>query len=517
MASTSEERMSIGMILVQCEDTLKTHIDVTKVADTMLNFEKADEILGKTTRKRLEKSKKKADIKFILAVLKCLELPGFALLLESLEQIRDEKHRTALTLIATYIPNLSLPPPSPQDPLISEAVEKVKRVHSVCFKRTKHHDVPEQVLSTMESLTIGNAESPGHDPGQSIQTTILPSAEQTEIQSTTVSTQSLSQSLADDDSISVLIGKDDVPEQVLSIMESSTIGNAESPGHDPGQSIQTTILPSAEQTEIQSTTVSTQSLSQSLADDDSISVLIGKDGGMLYSSIHGITVRVPATAVPHKFELSMTASLSSTIPIGPDYIPCSAIVSLTTNPKIEIFLDNITVSVPHCGVSMQDYYESYCLLSHSDGQPSFEEDANIEVDFTSEWRCISFKTRHFTRFVTAGKQKDPTRKQPVRLAKLKSKSLEHHCKTPEVKAVIRGEFHRSASDPLSQSTYLPDVRYCLGMFTPLRKESFWKVVFLTCLDVHTGHAVSQPATERKVSKHTSIIYWFRCKGYSSHE
>ena len=448
MASTSEERMSIGMILVQCEDTLKTHIDVTKVADTMLNFEKADEILGKTTRKRLEKSKKKADIKFILGVLKCLELPGFALLLESLEQIGDEKHRTALTLFATYIPNLSLPPTSPQDPLISEAIEKVERVHSVYFKPTKHHDVPEQVLSTMESLTIGDAESPGHDPGQSIQTTILPSAERTEIQSTTVSTQSLS---------------------------------------------------------------------QSLADDDSISVLIGKDGGMLYSSIHGITVSVPATAVPHKFELSMTASLSSTIPIGPDYIPCSAIVSLTTNPKIENFLDNITVSVPHCGVSMQDYYESYCLLSHSDGQPSFEEDANIEVDFTSEWRCISFKTRHFTRFVTAGKQKDPTRKQPVRLAKLKSKSLEHHCKTPEVKAVIRGEFHRSASDPLSQSTYLPDVRYCLGMFTPLRKESFWKVVFLTCLDVHTGHAVSQPATERKVSKHTSIIYWFRCKGFSSHE
>lgn len=436
MASSNEERMSIGMVLVQCEDTLKTHIDVTKVADTMLKSEKADEILDKTTRKRLEKSKKKADVKFFWAVLKCLELPGFALLLESLEQIGDENHCTALTTIATHIPNLSLPT-SPQDRLTSETVEKIKRVHSVHFKPTKHRDVPEQVLSTMESLTI-----------------------------------------------------------------------ADEPPHDSSQSVGIIILPCTKQTEIHLATVSTQSLSQSLTGDDSITVNIGRDGGQLYSPVHGITVSVPATAVPHyilKFELTMTASLSSTIPIGPDYIPCSAIVSLTTNPKIGKFLDHITVSVPHCGVSMQNCSKFYCLLSHSDGQPSFEEDASIEVDFTSDWRYFFFKTRHFTRYLAAGKRKDPTRKQPVRLAKLKSKSLEHHCKTPEVEAVVKGEFHRSASDPLSQSTYLPNVRYCLGMFTPLSKEGpMWKVVFLTCLDVQTGYAVSQ-ATEHRVFKYTYIV------------
>jgi hypothetical protein len=184
----------------------------------------------------------------------------------------------------------------------------------------------------------------------------------------------------------------------------------------------------------------------------------------------------------------MTASLTSTIPIGPDYIPCSAIVSLTTNPKIKKFLDHVTVSIPHCGVSMQDYHTFYCLLSHSDDQPSFEEDASIEVDFTSDWRYFSFRTRHFTRYLAAAK---PTRKQPMRLAKLKSKSVEHPCPSPEVKAVVEVEFRRSASDPLSQSTYLPDVRYCIGMFTPLCKEGpMWKVAFLTSLDVPTGHAVS---------------------------
>ena len=413
--ASSEERISISMVIVQCEDTLKTHVDVTKVADTMLKSEKADKILGKTTRKRLDKSMKKPDVKLFLAILKCLKLPEFALLLESLEQIGDENHLTALTTIATHIPNLALPT-SPQDDaaktmLHDEAAKRVKQIHSVYFKPTKHRDVPEQVFTMVESLTISD---------------------------------------------------------------------------DSSQSLGTTIPPSTEQTEIEFATVS-----HSLTGDDSISVNIGKDGGLLYSPVHGVTVSVPATAVPHNihtFELTMSASLTSTIPIGPDYIPCSAIVSLTTNPKVGKFLDHITVSIPHCGVSIQDYHTFYCLLSHSDGQPSFEEDASIEVDFTSDWRYFSFKTMHFTRYLAAAKQKDPTRKQPMRLAKLKSKSLEQ---TPEVKAVVKSEFHRSASDPLSQSTYLPDVRYCLGMFTPLCKEGFfWKVVFLTCLDVQTGHAVS---------------------------
>ena len=438
MASPSEERLSIGMVLVQCEDTLKTHIDVTKVADMMLKSEKADEILDKTVKKHLEKSKKKAESKYLLAVLRRLKLPGFVVFLESLEQIGDENHLTALTLIATHIPSLSLPT-SPQDPIISEACKKVKRIHSDHFKPTKHPDVPpdpEQILGMMESLTLAE-ESPDAS-SQSVGTTILPSTKQ------------------------------------------------------------------PEQTEIQSPAVyshSTQSLPQSLTSDGGVTVHMGKDGGELYSPVHGITVSIPASAVPHhvqEFELKMTASLSSTIPISSEYILCSAIVSLTTNPKIENFSDHVTVSVPHSAVSMQDDPEFYCLLSHTDGQLLFKEDTNIEADFTSKWRYFSFKTSHFTKYLAAGKTRAkatiPRRKQPERLAKLKSKSLEHqygHREPSEVNAICQRERFRSASDPLSQSRYLPDVRFCLGMFTPLCKEgSLWKVVFLTCLDVPTGYAVS---------------------------
>ena len=395
----------------------------------MLKSEKADEVLNKATKKHLEKSKNKADTKFLLAVLKRLELPGFALFLESLEQIGDKNHLTALTTIATHIPSLPLPSPETSETAISEAAKKINRIYTVFFKPTKHRDVPsdsEQVLA-VESLII--SDEPPLDFSQSVRTTVLPG----------------------------------------------------------------TIQP--EQTEIQSATVSIQSLPHNLSGsgDDNVTVKIGKDGGLLYSPVHGITVNVPASAVPHciqKFELVMTASLSSAIPIGTDYIPCSAIVSLTTNPKIEKFSDHVMVSVPHCAVSVMDYPEFYCLLSHSDDQDSFEEDTNIEVDFIRKWRYFSFKTRHFTRYVAAGKRVSP-RKQPMRLAKVKSKSLEHHCKKSEFETALEGEFHRSVSDPLSQSTYLPNVQYALGMFTPLCKEgSTWRVVFLTCLDVQTGYAVS---------------------------
>ena len=175
LASSSEERnMSISMVLVQCEDTLKTCIEVTKVTNTMLEAERVDEILDKPTKKRLEKAKKKADAKFLLAVLKCLELPGFALLLESLEQIGDENHRTALTTIATYIPYLHLPTSK-----TSEAAKKIKRIHTVYFKPTKHCDVPSDPEQALASLNI--ADKLPHNSSQSVVPTILPSAELSEL------------------------------------------------------------------------------------------------------------------------------------------------------------------------------------------------------------------------------------------------------------------------------------------------------------------------------------------------
>ena len=220
-------------------------------------------------------------------------------------------------------------------------------------------------------------------------------------------------------------------------------------------------------------------------------VLVEKRGAILHSPVHGITVTVPPSAVTSQdFQLQMSASLETSVPIDEKYILCSAIVTLSTNPKIDVFSDCIMVSMPHCAVSMQDHPELYCMISHTDGEPSFKEDTSIEVDFTSQWGYLSFKTKHFTRFGAAGRRKKrkravtmPPQKQQIHSGKI-SKSFEHHYKPAEVKPV------RTFSDPNSQSNHLPDVRFRLGMFTPRKKQAPWKVVFLTCLDILTGHEVS---------------------------
>lgn len=593
MATSSELRMSVSMVVTQCEDTLKTHLDVEAVTGVMLSDEKCEEILGKTTKKYLEKSPKKG-IKFLLAVLKKLELPGFVLLLESLQRIGDEKHLTALTTIATHIEYLTLPTSS--DKLLTEAVDKLKFIRDAHFKVSEHPDVPMDPESVNDDLETPTLDAPTRVPNDSVQTTVTqivqtksttipahpeasPQQDSEELQiltsdaftrfsydstkptaiqvaetvSTTVQvaeTQLMTKQVAETPSTTKQVAKIHSMTKQASETQSTAMEVSESPlatvqvTEAPSITEQIAKIPSMTKrfiTETPSTTIQaeTPSITKQLAetppaimqvaktlstiqvaktpsaatqvgDDDFFpdaslqcsdsqlgaiheteTVLVKKRGAILHSPVHGITITVPPSAVTSQdFELQMSASLETSVPIGEEYILCSAIVTLTTNPKINAFSDYIIVSMPHCAVSMQDHPEFYCMISHTDGESSFKEDTSIEVDFTSQWGYLSFKTKHFTRFGAAGRRKKrkravtiPPQKQQIHSAK-KSKSLEHHYKPAEVKPV------RSFSDSTSQSSHLPDVRFRLGMFTPRNKQTPWKVVFLTCLDILTGHEVS---------------------------
>ena len=491
MAISGELRMSVSMVVTQCEETLRTHLDdsvVATVTRAMLSAEKSDKILGKATKKYLEKSMKKG-VRFFLAVLKKLELPEFVLFLESLEQIADKKHVTALTTIATHIEFL-IPPPtseseldseSPKDSLLTEAIGKLKRIREDYFKISRDPDVPIQDSQNSESFECEGLQTFTSDsftrlPDDSVQATTKQIAE---IQSMTFddspNPSSQHTGYGDLQTLTHAIHPDDSVQRIITQITKI---------HIPDDDL---LLPPPDP--------SSQCSGSGTTDEPEI-VHVPKSGAQLYSPVHGVTVTVPPSAVPsQEFELQMSASLDSTITIGSEYVLCSAIVMLTTDPKIDEFSDYIVVSMPHCAVSMQDYPEFYCVISHTDDQQSFKEDTNIEVDFTSQWGYLSFKTKHFSRFAAAGKMNKaaavPLRRQPMRLAKLKSKSLEHHNKPPKVEAILQREFHRSLSDPLPQSRCLPDVRFGLGMFTPrYKKGSMWKVVFLTCLNNPTGYHVS---------------------------
>ena len=450
MATSSEERISVSMLVTQCEDTFKTHLDVEKVCSTMLTSEKTGgNILSKTTTKHLKKFTRKGTVNQFLGVIKKLELSEFVLFLESLERIGDPKHLTALTTVATHIPYLSLPDKSPIDTLMAE---KLSQIHEVHFKTTRHLDVEDPVQSQisheMESLNVSLT-----GPADLHQPLVMAN--------TTLSIQ------------------EEIKTQNMSDTERS--------------------LNCAPNTKVLQTSI----------DEHSVTITVGRGGACLYSSVHGVTVTVPANAVPShikEFKVHMSASLRHVavpshiedsaslghVPFEVKYIPCSAVVSLTTEPVIDKFSRSVKVSIPHCAMRVTDHPELYCLLSKSDDNSSFEEDPDVDCSYQS--RYLSFTTKHFTKYLGARKRKQkstvPLRKLPDRLSKMKAKSLEHE-PTPLEVTSVQSELQRSVSNPFPRSEYSPDTRFCLGMFTPRFKDgSVWKLVFLTCLDVQTGYAVS---------------------------
>lgn len=530
MAATSSGlRMSVSMVVTQCEDTLKTHLDVEAVSRLMLSDDKCEEILGKTTKKYLEKSPKKGT-KFLLAVLKKLELPGFVLLLESLERIGDKKHLTALTTIATHIEYLT-PLATSSDRSLTEAIDKLNRIRDAYFKSSEHPDVPVDPDSISEDLQTPTLDTPTTVPDDSVQTTLM---QIVQTKSTTIPTSqdpspqrvpqypsmhevTESSQVLDSEELQTLTSDACAKPTTMQISETASVKVTEA------QSTTTQVAEAQSTIDQLAKTLSTtmqvaESQLTTIADNDSFPdapldqcsdsklgatnhepeiVLVKNGGAMLYSAVHGITVTVPPTAVPSQdFELQMSASLETSILISQEYMLCSAIVTLTTNPKIDEFSDYITVSMPHCAVNMQDHPEFYCVISHSDGDLSFKEDTSVQIDFKSQWGYLSFTTKHFSRYAVAGKNlitKEtaiPVRKQPMRQVKLKSKSFER-CNRPT--EVTQSKFHRSLSYP-PQSNWLPDVRFGLAMFAPrCRQGSQWKVIFLTCFDLPTAFDVSLSA------------------------
>ena len=226
--------------------------------------------------------------------------------------------------------------------------------------------------------------------------------------------------------------------------------------------------------------------------------------GTFYSSAHGVSVTITEQAFPSgiaEFELSMTATLESSLPIDHHYYtPCSAIVSLKCEPPIEEFADYVTVEMPHCVLNVSDCEEHLCVLSapdhDADSGVEFQEDPEIEVDFT-DCRYLVFRTKHFSRSLAAvsnrkRKQKSSSPRAKSSVDKLKkTKSLESS--SPSKKSSI-DEYRRSQSHPVPSSVQpTAVVEFCVAMFTPRIKaeEKLWKIIFpVACCAVPTALDVS---------------------------
>ena len=125
----------------------------------------------------------------------------------------------------------------------------------------------------------------------------------------------------------------------------------------------------------------------------------------IYSQSYGITVL-------NSFDLHLTVNdRSNRITLPDDYTGTySALVSLECDPKIEMFLSDVMVTIPHCAIGDMD---TLCVLSSHDGY-ELTEDPNIEIADIDQ-HYISFKTKHFSVFISS---RSKCKKQSKRKNKL---------------------------------------------------------------------------------------------------
>ena len=138
---------------------------------------------------------------------------------------------------------------------------------------------------------------------------------------------------------------------------------------------------------------------------------IVREGGLFHCPAHGIIGHIPATAVPpwiNNFEIGMKVFMWGDFRFPADVEPCTAVVEFTLHPHF-VFIEDITVKIPHC-VGGEIDPEAFCLLTASDEHaPMFEfTDLGAKTVDSDSYHVVG-KLRHFSRNVGARKKRRQSR------------------------------------------------------------------------------------------------------------
>ena len=128
----SGEGVSHVRALVSSEYTLKRCLDLHKVVPALLE----QKSLPKSFRRKAKLSEKMKNLDVFLGAVRELNLDGFALFLETLDSLQDEKHKEVLQVLSTEIRLVSLPP----EAQATKVIEKIVKAH---YHETKTKDEPE--------------------------------------------------------------------------------------------------------------------------------------------------------------------------------------------------------------------------------------------------------------------------------------------------------------------------------------------------------------------------------------
>ena len=478
----SGEGLSHVRALVSSEYTLKRCLDLHKVVPVLLERKS----LPKSFRRKAKLAEKMKNLDVFLAAVKELNLDGFALFLETLSSLHDEKHNEVLQVLSTEIRLMSLPP----EAQATKVIEKIVKAH---YHETETKDEPE-VKPSFESTH--STEEEKVDPFISLPPTH-------EVTTAEVFEKIEQIAISGDPSAE---GHHPTEKQA---------GLTHLPPFDP-------LIPTVGNVELQTFTYS---------------------GGTFYSSTHGVRVHIPQESLPptlQPFELKVTASLRGPYKFSEDCELCTAVIHLSCNPPIGEFRDWVTVEIPHCATEPHTDcdLDHLCIMTAKDKLIcevyEFHEDPEIEVDFSDEYKVL-FKTKHFSGSAGTrlkGRKRTQKSQHHMKLRGKKHGSLDSHCRsllekktsaeihrsaslpvpdsgtshssqyTAEIhrstsvpdsgtshSSQYTAEIHRSTSVPISKAQYITRTgnQYYVAMCTPMdRSQLQWNVVFLVSYYHPTG-------------------------------
>ena len=170
----------------------------------------------------------------------------------------------------------------------------------------------------------------------------------------------------------------------------------------------------------------------------------GREGGTLYSPIHGIEVVIPPGSVPQDvdgFSLSFHVYPQGPFVLPNDVISCSPAVWFTLSPYFE-FVENVAVRIPHSGSIDDDLDISvYHTPPSSDGrkEPPYylsEKVAVVECD----WYDAIIHVKHFSPHKLGAEKRGGES-----VKKVLSQALKHSSKNPVVSSLKNLSKQRSSS------------------------------------------------------------------------
>ena len=124
-------------------------MDLQKIVPALLK----QKSLPKRFRLAAKLAEKRGQLGILLGAVKDLDLDGFALFLEALDSLQDEKHNEALSVLSTEIGFMSLP----QEAQSTKVIERIMKAH---YHETVTRDEPEVVPPSQSTPSVDEQPTP---------------------------------------------------------------------------------------------------------------------------------------------------------------------------------------------------------------------------------------------------------------------------------------------------------------------------------------------------------------------